>query len=122
MSLSGARAQLLAALTAADIDTYYGWGAFSAPCARIFPGDPWVAQEGLLGGRRSQRWEIWAVAGRVDSNATFDELEALVQSINDALEPANAWGHVEWRRPSSTDMGGTRYLACRGIIETMLEV
>lgn len=122
MSLNGARAQLLAALTAADIRAYYGWGAFAAPCARIFPGEPWVAQSGLAGGRRTQRWEVWAVAGLVDSNATFDDMEALVQSINAALEGQAGWGHLEWRRPSIVDMSGGRYLACRGVVETLMEV
>lgn len=122
MSLNGARAQLMAALTAAEIDTYYGWGVFSAPCARIFPGEPWVALSGLAGGRRTQRWEVWAVAGKVDSGATFEEMEALVTSINTAIDGLQGWGHPEWRRPAITDMGGARYIASRGIIETLMEV
>ena len=122
MSLKSARTELMDALTAASIDTYYGWGTFSAPCARIFPGEPWVSQEGLLAGRRLQRWELWAVAGAVDSGATFDEMESLTQQVNDAIEPLTNWGHIQWRRPSIVDMSGARYLACRGVIETMLEV
>lgn len=122
MSLNDARQSLLARLIAADIDSYYGWGAFSAPCARIFPGEPWVARSGLAGGRRTQTWEVWAVAGLVDSSATFDDVEALVQSINDAINGMPDWGHVEWHRPAYVDMGGARYLACRGVIETLKEV
>lgn len=122
MSLHGARAQLLVALEAANIDAYYGWGAFSAPCARIFPGEPWVNLSGLAGGRRTQQWEVWAVAGKVDSNATFEEMEDLVQRINDAINDMSGWGHVQWRRPTITDMSGGRYLACRGVIETLMEV
>lgn len=110
------------ALTAASIETFFGWGAFATPCARIFPGEPWVAQEGLLSGPRLQMWEVWAVAGRVDANATFEEMEALTQLINDALEPLQNWGHIQWRRPSIVNMGGVQYLACRGVIQTMLEV
>lgn len=122
MSLTDARQSLLDRLTAAEIDTYYGWGAFSAPCARIFPGEPWVATSGLAGGRRTQRWEVWAVAGRTDSNATFDDLEALVQSINDAINQMPDFSHVEWHRPASVEMGGARYLASRGVIEALKEV
>lgn len=123
MSLNSARTELLAALTAANIDTYYGWGAFSVPCCRIFPGEPWVALGGgLAGGKRTQRWEVWAVAGRVDAAASFDDLEALVQSINAAVDGLPKWTYVEWRRPAITDMGGARYIACRGVIETQLEV
>jgi len=121
MTLNTARSELLAALNAASIDTFYGWGAFSAPCARVFPGEPWVSLGGKLGGRRTQQWEVWAVAGRVDSAASFDEMEALVQAINDAIEPLQNWSHVEWRRPTIVDMGG-KYLACRGVIETQMEV
>ena len=122
MSLNAARNELMAALTDAAIDTYYGWGVFAATCARIFPGEPWVDTGGQLGGRRIQRWEVWSVAGAVDSAATFDDMEDLTQRINDALEPLQHWNHIVWRRPTIVDMGGGRYLACRGIIETMLEV
>jgi hypothetical protein len=122
VSLNAARTDLMDALTAASIDTFYGWGAFSAPCVRIFPGEPWVGTEGLLSGKRSQRWEVWAVAGRVDAGATFDDMEALVQSVHNALEPLQRWSHLEWRRPAIVDMSGARYLACRGVIETFLEV
>jgi len=122
MSLTTARQRLLDALTAAGIDTYYGWGAFSVPCVRVFPSQPWVAISGLAGGRRTQRWEVWVIAGRTDSSATFDELEALVISTNAAINQLPEFGHVEWNRPSITDMGGTRYLASRGVIETLMEV
>lgn len=121
MSLSEARNGLLVALNAAGIDTYYGWGVFSAPCARIFPGEPWVALSGMAGGRRLQRWEIWAVAGNADSGATYDDLEGLVQEINDAVNQMPGFGTVEWHRPASVDMGGTRYLASRGVIEALKE-
>lgn len=122
MSLNGARAQLLAALTGAGIDTFYGWGVFSAPCVRVFPGEPWVGVSGLAGGKRAQQWELWAVAGRVDANATFDELEELVQKANDAVNGMPHWSHVEWHRPAITAMSGVQYIACRGVIETLMEV
>lgn len=122
MSLTSSRAELLAALDAADIRSFYGMGQFSAPCARIFPADPWVALSGQAGGRRTQQWEVWAVAGKSDSIATFDELESLVIAINAAVEGLPNWNRPSWRRPSVTDMGGVRYFACRGIIETLAEV
>jgi hypothetical protein len=122
MSLSGARGELLAALEAASIPVYYGADVFTAPCARVYPGEPWVAASGFAGGRRTQRWELWAVAGKPDSMATFDELEALVQSINDAVDGMQGWSFPAWSRPAPTLMGGTRYLACRGVVETLKEV
>jgi hypothetical protein len=122
MSLKSARGELLAALESASIRTFYGMGQFTAPCARIFPAEPWVDVSGALGGRRAQHWEVWAVAGKADATANFDELEELVQSINDALVGLMGWGHPAWRRPANTLMGGTTYLACRGVVETLAEV
>jgi len=122
MSLQAARAALLAALEAADIPTYYGWGAFSAPCARVTAGEPWVALPGMQGGKRRQRYEIWAVAGRTDAGATFDEVEALVQKIDNALETVNEFGRAEWHKPVRVDMGGANYTASRGVVETLWEV
>ena len=120
--LTKSRQELMTALEAADIRTYYGMGKFSAPCARIFPAEPWVEIEGRLNGRRVQSWEVWAVAGRTDSIATFDELEAMVMAIDAAIDPLQSWSHPTWRRPAVTDMGGAKYFACRGTIETIAEV
>lgn len=122
MSLTGSRAELLAALEAASIRGFYGLGAFAAPCARIFPADPWVQLSGQAGGRRTQQWEVWAVAGKADALANFDELETLVMQINAAIEGLPNWNRPSWRRPTVTDMGGTKYFACRGIVETLAEV
>jgi hypothetical protein len=120
--LTKARQQLMDALSAADIRTYYGMGVFSAPCARIFPAEPWVEIDGRLNGRRVQSWEVWAVAGQADSLATFDELEAMVMAIDAAIDPLQSWSHPTWRRPAVTAMGGAKYFACRGTIETIAEV
>lgn len=122
MTLQNSRQALLDALTAAGVDAFYGIGRFTAPCARIYPADPWVDLSGLANGRRTQRWEIWVVAGRTDSIATFDELEALVKTCNDAVAGSQGWSYPAWRRPAITEMGGTKYFACRGIVETTQEV
>lgn len=122
MTLKDSRAELLAALEAASIRAYYGMGVFAAPCARIFPAEPWVEVSGRANGRRTQTWEVWAVAGRTDSIATFDELEAMVIAIDAALEPLGSWASPTWHRPAVTDMGGAKYFACRGTVETIAEV
>jgi hypothetical protein len=122
MTLTDARAELLAALEAAGVRAFYGMGTFAAPCARIFPSEPWVEVSGRFNGRRTQTWEVWAVAGRTDSMATFDELESMVVSIDSAIDALQSWSHPTWRRPAVTDMGGTKYFACRGTIETIAEV
>jgi len=122
MSLKDARTALLAGLEAAGIRAYYGWGAFSVPCARVLAGEPWVSLGGLQGGKRRQRYEVWAVMGRTDSGASFEEMEALVQSIDAALEGMAAFSHAEWHKPVRVDMGGTNYMATRGVIDTMMEV
>lgn len=122
MSLASAREQLEAHLTAAGIRTYTGMGAFSAPCCRVMAGQPWVDLSGTASGRRTQRWEVWAVSGTMDSHSSWEEIETLVQSINDALVKLPGWSYPAWQRPSITVMGGVQYMACRGIIETRTEV
>jgi hypothetical protein len=122
MTLKDSRQTLLDALTAAGVNAFYGMGAFTAPCARVYPAEPWVDLSGLANGRRTQRWEVWVVAGRADALATFDELEALVKTCNDALNGLQGWAYPVWRRPAVTEMGGTRYFACRGVMETTQEV
>jgi hypothetical protein len=122
MSLKDSRTLLLTTLEAAGVNAFYGIGRFTAPCARIFPADPWVDLSGLANGRRTQRWEVWVVAGKTDSLATFDELEALVKTCNDALTGLPGWAYPAWRRPAITEMGGTKYFACRGVLETTAEV
>ena len=82
MTLKASRQVLLTALETAGINAFYGMGRFTAPCARIFPAEPWVDASGLANGRRTQRYEIWVVAGRTDSEATFDDLEALVHGAD----------------------------------------
>jgi len=118
MSLASARAQLLTAIDAAGIKVFYGSGGFTTPCARIFPAQPWVGPSAMADGKRTQRWEVWAVAGRVDSGATFDELEALVQAISNATEGLQQWSRIGWDRPINSVMGGVIYSACRGVTET----
>ena len=122
MTLKASRQVLLTALETAGINAFYGMGRFTAPCARIFPAEPWVDASGLANGRRTQRYEIWVVAGRTDSEATFDDLEALVQECHNAVSGLQGWSDPVWRRPSNTIMGGTTYFACRGIVETTQEV
>lgn len=118
MSLAASRQKLLDVISAANIKAYYGTGNFSTPCARIYPAQPWVGPSSLGSGARTQQWEVWAVAGRVDSGATFDDLEALVQSIASATENMLGWSRIVWDRPVNVVMGGITYTACRGVTET----
>jgi len=122
MTLQTTRQLLLTTLEAAGINTFYGMGRFTAPCARIYPAEPWVDVSGLANGRRTQRWEIWAVAGKTDALANFDEVEALVRAIDVAVSGLQGWSYPAWRRPAIAEMGGTRYFSCRGVVETTQEV
>ena len=122
MTLLASRETLLNVIQQAGVNAFYGMGRFTAPCARIFPADPWVDASGLANGRRTQRWEIWVVAGKSDADATFADLEALVQQVNDAVSGLQGWSLPVWRRPANADMGGTRYFTSRGVVETTQEV
>lgn len=93
-------------------------GVFAAPCYRIHPASPWLAPSVLARGERTQRWEVWCVLGKTDSAANYDALETMVSVATIALDALPGWSGIQWDRPNPTDMGGTKYLAVRGIIET----
>jgi hypothetical protein len=113
---SDARAELVTALGAERV--YQPGETFSTPCIRIHPGAPWVGPSFLASGQRTQRWEVWAVAGKGDATANYEALETLVSTITIALDALPGWSGIVWDRPNPTDMGGTMYLAVRGTIET----
>jgi hypothetical protein len=123
--LTTARTELAAALESATDFRVAAepTGNFSAPCYRLHPGSPWLGPSDLAGGRRTQRWEIWVVAGKLDSKASVKQIEEMISAANaalDALHGSGNWGLVEWERPGPVDMGAT-YYACRGTIETIRE-
>ena len=121
--LTDARAELKTALDAADVRCYAEpTGRFTTPCVRIHPASPWLAPSVLAAGGRTQRWEVWAVLGRVDSKAQYKGLEAIVSTVTNALDLLPGWSGIIWERPAPTEMGGATYLAVRGVIETKREV
>jgi len=88
----------------------------------VHPAAPWLAPSVLAAGRRTQRWEVWVVVGRMDSKAKFNQMETMVSAITLKLDTLQPWSQIIWERPAPTEMGGTLYLAVRGIIETNKEV
>jgi hypothetical protein len=121
--LTDARQALAALLEADGLRVYRDPSEqYATPCIRLHPAQPWIAASGLANGARTQRYELWAVAGRGDSGAGFLEVEDLVSKVTAALEDAHSWGGITWDRPGPVDMGGSRYVGCRGLIETILPV
>lgn len=123
--LTDARAELKATLEAAPASQrVYAEpsGSFAAPCVRLHPASPWLAPSALAAGRRTQRWEVWVVLGKLDSRARYKTLEAMVSAVTMALDKLPSWSAIQWDRPAPTDMGGVNYLAVRGVIETNREV
>jgi len=120
--LSDAREELTTALEAADIRVASPGDAFTPPCVRVHPAAPWLAPSVLASGRRTQRWEVWAVAGKVADRHNYTSLEGTVSAVTNALDLLPSWSSIVWDRPNPTDMGGTSYLAVRGQIETNKEV
>lgn len=121
--LSAARTELGDALAAANLRVVREpVGAFTTPCIRLHPAAPWLAPSALAAGRRTQRWEVWCVLGRLDAKAKYVALEDMVSAATMALDLLAGWSAIIWERPNPTDMGGTTYLAVRGIIETNREV
>jgi hypothetical protein len=126
VSLSDSRAELAGAIEAADTPAIRVFaepsGQFATPCARVHPASPWVAPSVLRAGKRTQRWEVWVVVGRVDAVASFKLMETMVGKITTALDKLPGWSLIIWDRPAPTDMGGVLYHAVRGTIETSAEV
>lgn len=126
MTLRDARVELGNAVAAADSPAIRVYsepsGTFATPCARVHPASPWVAPSVLRAGKRTQRWEVWVVVGKMDSTASFEQMELMVGKITTALDRLPGWSLIIWDRPAPTDMGGTLYLAVRGTIETSAEV
>ena len=121
--LSVARGEIAAALTATAIRVVSEPnGTFAAPCIRLHPAAPWLAPSVLAAGRRTQRWEVWCVLGKMDGTANYKSLEDMVSAATHALDLLAGWSAIIWERPNPTEMGGTTYLAVRGIIETNKEV
>jgi hypothetical protein len=120
MSLIDQRAELASVLGTAGVRTYADPGEpFSAPCVRINAGVPWIAPSVLRSGKRTVRWEVWAVAGRSDSKASYSGLEVMVAAVTEALDGLQGYSAIAWDRPALVEMGGTIYLASRGQIETI---
>jgi hypothetical protein len=126
MSLSTSRAELAAAIRAADSPALRVYdapsGTFATPCVRLHPAAPWIAPSVLAAGRRVQQWEVWVVTGKMDARATFNKMEQMVSKITIALDKFQGWSSIDWDRPAPTDMGGALYLAVRGVIQTVQEV
>lgn len=121
--LSVARNALADALEAADLRVYREpTGTFATPCIRLHPANPWLAPSALARGQRTQRWEVWCVLGKMDSASAYSDLETMVSTVTTTLDALPSWSAIQWERPNPTDMGGVRYLAVRGIIETNREV
>jgi len=95
---------------------------FAAPCIRLHPANPWLAPSALAAGRRTQRWEVWIVIGKLSDVHNYAGLETMVSDATYALDAMPGWSGVQWERPNPTNMGGTLYLAVRGLIETNREV
>ena len=92
--------------------------AWTPPCIRLHPGNPWLGPSTLAAGQRTQRWEVWYVVGKAAGKHNYNQIEERVSRITNALDLASGWSGIVWDRPNPTDMGGTQYLAVRGTIET----
>ena len=81
--LSDARTRLADALEGSGIRTATG-GRFAAPAVLIEPAEPWV-ERATPSVRLQVRWKVTAIARASDTGAAYDELAALVDSVDAAL-------------------------------------
>lgn len=122
--VTDARLQLAGILEAVNVRVVFDPGLVTPPCALVTPADPWIVVE-HIGGARTIRWRILAVAGRADAGATLGHLEDLVGAIVGALDnPASSpgWSMPEFDAPGTIDVGGAQQLAAAGRVETLTEV
>ena len=108
--LTDERARLAAALGAAGVRTTYG-GRLSAPCVLVEPAEPWISREALARGAIESRWRCTAIAARSDTQAAYDELAAMIDTIDGALLTLRGVSLPTWGAPHDVTLGNTAHPA-----------
>lgn len=118
--LTTSRTALGAAYEAAGLRVTFDPYRVTPPAVLVKGVTPWVSPSHLVTRRRLVRWEVTAVAGLTDSQATLEDLEGLVAAIVVAT-PAE-YGLASFDGPGTVDIGGAQYLAAVGRVDHVTEV
>ena len=112
------RTAIIGALDAGGIRTATG-GKFTAPCVVVEAGDPWAAVDLSMGRRRTARWKLTAIAGRVDSEGALEALADLVDSVDAALLTIQGVQLPTWAKPFDAALGAVPYAASETTIQML---
>lgn len=96
-----------------------GTGQFTAPCVLLEAGDPWAGVDLSLRGKRTARWRLTLVAGRVDSTAALETLAELVDSADAALLTLPGVQLPTWAKPFDASLDGQSYAATVATIQLL---
>jgi hypothetical protein len=116
------RQAVATALSGLDPD----WTVWPSPVDSLQPpgfilvwGDPWLVPVAMC--NDTAQLEVVAVAARMEPEANYETLEALVSAANVALEAAG-YRPAQVNRPGPFDVAKVTYLAARIIIRRPVEL
>lgn len=114
--LKASRDAIIAALQAGGL-TVATTGQFAAPCVLVEPGEPWAAVDLSLGRKRTGRWKLTLVAGRVDTEGNQEKLMDLIDSADTALLALPGVELPTWGRPFDASLHGVVYAGTMATIQ-----
>jgi hypothetical protein len=117
--LTDTRNRLATALAAAGLRTATG-GRFAAPVVLLEPAEPWIDRD-TVSHRVLVRWQLSAIARAGDSGAAYDELAALIDSVDVALLTLAGVSLPTWGAPHDVTLGNVAHPTSTGIVELYSE-
>lgn len=108
VNLEGIRAEVVAALSAADIKAVdYIGETMTPPVAAVVPGDPYLDSEGATFGHTNVNLLILLIGGKGTNKAAASQIDSLIATALDALDD---WDITEVAQPGLVNLNGSNYL------------
>lgn len=96
-------------------------GKLAAPCVLLEAGDPWAAVDLSMGRKRTARWHLTLVAGRIDSEAALEGLAKLIDETDAALLTLPGVQLPTWSKPADAVLGTAPYATTEATIQMLTE-
>lgn len=119
--LFASRTRILDALEAGGVNASTT-GQFSAPCVLVEAGDPWAAVDLSLGARRTGRWRLTLVAGKVDADGVLEALAELVDAVDAAILTVPGMQLPTWAVPFNASLAGASYAATSATVQLLTPI
>jgi hypothetical protein len=118
-TLTEVRVLLKAALETGGVDNVYVVAPAKAapPMAYVGPGAPYITYEGATFGGEIVRCDVVVVAGRGTNDKAAEDLDLLVLSVIDSIDPA-MFQVNDVGRPGRVNINGQEYLATSIEVQT----